>query len=37
MGIIRKTYVIDEKGNIERIFDKVDTKNHTEQILETYN
>jgi peroxiredoxin Q/BCP len=37
MRIIRKTYVIDEKGNIERIFDKVDTKNHTEQILETYN
>jgi peroxiredoxin Q/BCP len=37
MGIIRKTYVIDEKGNIERIFDKVDTKNHTEQILQTYN
>lgn len=33
MGILRKTYVIDEKGNIEKIFDKVDTKNHTEQIL----
>ncbi len=36
MGIIRKTFVIDEKGKIEKIFDKVDTKNHTEQILESY-
>lgn len=35
MGILRKTYVIDEKGMIEKIFDKVDTKNHTEQILES--
>lgn len=33
MGILRKTYVIDEKGKIEKIFDKVDTKNHAEQIL----
>lgn len=36
MGIIRKTFVIDEKGKIEKIFDKVDTKNHSEQILESY-
>ena len=36
MCIIRKTYVIDEKGKIEKIFEKVDTKNHTEQILESY-
>ena len=34
MGILRKTYIIDENGKIEKIFDKVDTKNHTEQILE---
>jgi peroxiredoxin Q/BCP len=33
-GIHRKTYVIDESGNIEKIFHKVDTKAHTEQILE---
>jgi len=33
-GILRKTFVIDEKGIIVKIFDKVDTKNHTEQILE---
>jgi peroxiredoxin Q/BCP len=32
-GILRTTYVISEKGLIEKIFTKVDTKNHTEQIL----
>lgn len=32
-GVIRTTYVIDEKGKIEKIIRKVDTKNHTEQIL----
>ncbi len=33
-GIIRTTYVISEIGTIEQIFNKVDTKNHTEQIPE---
>ena len=32
-GVIRTTFVIDETGKIEKIFTKVDTKNHTEQIL----
>jgi peroxiredoxin Q/BCP len=32
-GIFRKTYIIDEEGTIIRKFSKVDTKNHTEQIL----
>lgn len=35
-GIFRMTYVISEKGIIEKIFTKVDTKNHTEQILNEY-
>ncbi len=35
-GIIRTTFVIDEKGIIERVFDKVETKNHSQQILATY-
>ncbi len=34
-GILRKTFVISENGKIEHIFEKVDTKNHTQQILET--
>lgn len=37
MGVLRKTYVIDEKGNIELIIDKVKTKDHTNQILEALN
>ncbi len=36
MGVLRTTYVIDEEGVIERVFAKVKTKAHTEQILETY-
>jgi len=35
-GIHRVTFIIDKNGIIERIFDKVDTSTHTEQILETY-
>lgn len=33
MGIIRTTFVINEKGKIENIIEKVDTKNHSSQIL----
>jgi len=36
-GIIRKTFIISEDGKIEHIFDKVDTKNHAEQILKEMN
>lgn len=32
-GIYRKTFLIDEKGNIELIIDKVKTKAATEQLL----
>jgi peroxiredoxin Q/BCP len=35
-GIHRTTFVISEGGLIEKIFSKVDTKNHTQQILESY-
>jgi peroxiredoxin Q/BCP len=33
MGILRTTFLIDEKGIIEQVITDVDTKNHTEQIL----
>ncbi len=33
MGVIRTTFVIDENGTIEKIFKKVKTKDHTNQIL----
>ena len=32
-GVTRTTFVIDEDGKIEEIIEKVDTKNHAEQIL----
>ena len=33
MGTARWTFLIDEKGNIENIIQKVKTKKHTSQIL----
>jgi len=35
MGVLRTTFVIDENGVIVDVFEKVDTKNHTEQIIKT--
>lgn len=35
MGTARYTFVIDENGVIIKIFTKVDTKNHTRQILDS--
>ncbi|MDZ7879362.1 MAG: thioredoxin-dependent thiol peroxidase [Saprospiraceae bacterium] len=32
-GVLRTTFLIDENGIIEQIFDKVNTKNHAEQII----
>ena len=32
-GILRKTFIISEDGLIDKIFDKVNTKDHTNQIL----
>lgn len=36
MGVKRTTFIIDEKGNIEKIFQEVNTKAHVEQILAPY-
>jgi peroxiredoxin Q/BCP len=33
VGTLRKTFIFDEKGILERVIDKVDTKNHTAQLL----
>lgn len=33
MGTLRKTFIFNEDGILERIIEKVDTKNHAEQIL----
>jgi peroxiredoxin Q/BCP len=37
MGVLRKTFVIDEKGIILEIFEKVNTKDHTNQIITALN
>jgi len=34
MGTARKTFIINEKGVLEDIIEKVDTKNHSSQILQ---
>lgn len=33
MGVLRTTFIINEEGSIERIINKVDTKNAAKQIL----
>ena len=33
VGTLRKTFIFNEEGILEKIIEKVDTKNHTEQIL----
>ena len=36
LGVLRTTFVIDAQGRIEKIFTKVDTKNHYQQIIDSY-
>lgn len=35
MGIVRTTFVIDEKGKIEKIFNKVSVNGHIEELLKS--
>ena len=37
MGVLRTTFVINEAGVIEQVFEKVDTGDHTNQIIDTLN
>jgi peroxiredoxin Q/BCP len=37
LGVIRTTFIVDEKGIIEKIITKVDTRGHTKQIFDLYN
>jgi thioredoxin-dependent peroxiredoxin len=34
MGVVRTTFVIDEKGKIEKVFEKVKVEGHIDEILE---
>ncbi len=36
MGVVRTTFILDAEGRIEKIFDKVKTATHYEQILAAY-
>ena len=33
IGTLRKTFIFDEQGTLVQLIDKVDTKNHTNQLL----
>lgn len=35
-GVLRTTYIIDEEGKVLKVFKKVKTKEHTEQILKEF-
>jgi peroxiredoxin Q/BCP len=37
MGVLRKTFIIDPEGKIEKIIVKVKTKDHTNQIYSELN
>ncbi len=37
MGVVRTTFIIDEKGLIEKIIEKVKTKEHAQQIFSELN
>jgi peroxiredoxin Q/BCP len=37
MGVVRTSFLIDEKGNIEHVFDKFKTKDHHEVVLDFLN
>ena len=36
MGVLRTTFLINEKGRIDHIIEKVKSKTHSEQIIETW-
>ena len=37
IGTIRTTFLIDEEGKIKKIITKPDTKNQTQQVLDSWN
>ena len=36
MGTLRKTFLIDEKGKIVKIFDKVKVGEHADEVLKAF-
>lgn len=36
IGVLRKTFLIDEQGKIKKIFDKVNVAEHADEVLEVF-
>lgn len=36
MGVLRKTFLIDEQGKIVKVFDKVNVSEHAEEVLKAF-
>jgi peroxiredoxin Q/BCP len=36
MGVERKTFLIDEEGNIRKVFDKVNVEQHADEVLQAF-
>jgi peroxiredoxin Q/BCP len=36
MGILRTTFLIDEKGKIRKVFEKVKPDEHAEEVLQAF-
>ena len=36
MGVDRKTFLIDEQGNIKKVFDKVNVEQHADEVLAAF-
>ena len=36
MGVLRKTFLIDEQGRIKKIFDKVNVSEHADEVLKAF-
>lgn len=37
MGVLRTTFLIDEKGKIKKVFEKVKPEDHASEVLEAFN
>ncbi|HVF50517.1 MAG TPA: thioredoxin-dependent thiol peroxidase [Pyrinomonadaceae bacterium] len=36
IGVARKTFLIDEQGNIRKVFDKVNVEHHADEVLQAF-
>ena len=36
MGVDRKTFLIDERGRLKKVFDKVNVEQHADEVLDAF-